>query len=63
MTYYAAMFPSFKQCAVATSSALNGPGFTLLDTQPSAYRLLLFAGRTETMYLYRFAGNDCPAGQ
>jgi hypothetical protein len=62
MTSYAAKFSSFHQCAQATSSPLDVPGFTLLSTRTSAYRLLLIAGPKETLYLYRFAGPACPAG-
>lgn len=62
MTDYAVKFPSFHQCAVASSSPLDFPGFTLLRTETSAYRLLLFAGPAEAMYLYRVAGPGCPAG-
>lgn len=62
MTNYADKFPSFHPCAVASSSPLDFPGFTLVLTRTSAYRLLLFAGPAETMYLYRVAGSGCPAG-
>ena len=62
MTEYAVKFPSFHQCAVASSSPLDFPGFTLVATRTSAYRLLLFAGPEEPMYLYRVAGPGCPVG-
>ena len=62
MTPYAVKFPSFRQCAVASGSPLDFPGFTLVLTRPGAYRRLLFAGPAETMYLYRVAGPGCPAG-
>jgi hypothetical protein len=62
MTEYAPKFPSFRQCAVASSSPLDDPGFTLVLTRPDAYRLLLFAGPVEPMYLYRVAAPGCPVG-
>jgi hypothetical protein len=62
MTGYAAKFASFHQCAVTTSSPVDLPGFMLLSTRTSAYRLLLIAGPKETLYLYRFAGPACQAG-
>jgi hypothetical protein len=61
-TEYAVKFPSFRQCAVASSSPLDFPGFTLVLTRESAYRLLLLAGPEEPMYLYRVAGPGCPPG-
>jgi hypothetical protein len=61
MTEYAVKFPSFRQCAVASSSPLDFPGFTLVLTRPSAYRLLLIAGPEEPIYLYRVSGRGCPA--
>ena len=60
MTEYAVKFPSFHRCAVASSTPLDFPGFTLVLTRPGAYRLLLLAGPTEPMYLYRVAGPGCP---
>lgn len=62
MTEYAVKFPSFRQCAVASSTPLDFPGFTLILTQVDGYRLLLFAGPTEPMYLYQVAGEGCPSG-
>jgi dolichyl-phosphate-mannose-protein mannosyltransferase len=61
MTEYAVKFPSFRQCAVASSSPLDFPGFTLVLIRVSAYRLLLFAGPEEPMYLYRVSGPGCPS--
>ena len=61
LTEYAVKFPSFHQCAVASSTPLDFPGFTLVLTRVSAYRLFLFAGPEEPMYLYRVPGPGCPA--
>jgi hypothetical protein len=60
MTTYAPKFPSFHQCAVAASSPLVVPGFNLELTRTHAYRLLLFTGPDESLYLYRAAGSGCP---
>ncbi|MEA2653177.1 MAG: hypothetical protein QOI37_404 [Chloroflexota bacterium] len=62
MTEYAVKFPSFHQCAVVSSTPLDFAGFTLVVTWPDAYRLLLFAGPSEPMYLYRVADAGCPPG-
>jgi len=62
MTEYAVKFPSFRQCAVASSSPLDFPWFTWVLTRDNAYRLLLIAGPEEPMYLYRVSGPGCPPG-
>jgi hypothetical protein len=62
MTEYAVKFPSFHRCAIASSTPLDAAGFTLILTRPEAYRLLLVAGPTEPLYLYRVAGPGCPPG-
>ena len=62
MTEYAVKFPSFRQCAVASSSPLDFPWFTWALTRDNAYRLLLIAGPEEPMYLYRVSGPGCPPG-
>jgi hypothetical protein len=63
MTEYAVKFPSFHRCAVASSTPLDVPGFTLLLARTDAYRLLLIAGAAEPMYLYQVAGPGCPPGR
>ena len=59
-TRYEAWWPSFRLCAMASASPLDRAGFTLVEAEPAAYRLLLFAGPQEPLYLYRVAGYGCP---
>jgi len=59
-TGYSVKFPSFHACAVASSTPLDYIDFRLILTRPDAYRLLLITGPSETLYLYRVAGPDCP---
>jgi 4-amino-4-deoxy-L-arabinose transferase-like glycosyltransferase len=58
--WYEAWWPSFHLCAVVSSSPLNQPGVQLEAADVEAYRLLLFAGPQEPLYLYRVSGPDCP---
>ena len=62
MTVYSVKFPSFHACAVASSSPLDFAGFSLVVNRADAYRLLLFAGPAQTLYLYRVAAPGCPVG-
>lgn len=57
---YDAWWPPFRLCAMASTSALVEPGFELIATYPTAYRLVLFAGPNEPLYLYRVPGPGCP---
>ena len=59
-TRYEAWWPSFRLCAMASASPLDRAGFTLVEAEPAAYRLLLFAGPQEPLYLYRVTGYGCP---
>jgi Dolichyl-phosphate-mannose-protein mannosyltransferase len=61
MTRWAVRFPSFHQCAVASSSPLPWPGLTLVLKRTDAYRTLLAVGRPHAMYLYRVDDAGCPA--
>lgn len=63
MTAYAVKFPSYHQCAVVAASPLDFDGFDLAFEQKGAYRLLLFAGPREALYLYRVAGPGCPTSR
>lgn len=58
--WYDAWWPSFQPCAVVSSSPLTLPGFRLLHADIEAYRLLLFEGPQETLYLYRVDAPGCP---
>ncbi len=55
-----AWWPSFRLCAMVSASPLDRPDLSLIEADPAAYRLLLFGGPTEPLYLYRAAGADCP---
>jgi len=58
---YDAWWPPFRLCAMASTAPLSEPGFELIATYPTAYRLLLFAGPKEPLYLYRVPGPGCPS--
>ena len=57
---YDAWWPSFRLCAMASTSPIDRADLSLIVADPAAYRLLLFGGPTEPLYLYRVAGADCP---
>jgi hypothetical protein len=58
--WYGAWWPSFRQCAVISSSLLDVPGLGLTQADVEAYRLLLVAGPEEPLYLYSVAAPGCP---
>jgi hypothetical protein len=58
-TWYDAMWPSFRLCAMVSSSLIDVPGFRLEHADIEAYRLLLFDGPQEPLYLYRFSSPGC----
>jgi 4-amino-4-deoxy-L-arabinose transferase-like glycosyltransferase len=51
--WYVAWWPSVRLCAMVSSSPLDLPGFHLEAADIEAYRLLLFMGPEEPLYLYR----------
>jgi hypothetical protein len=57
--WYDAWWPSFRLCAIVSSSPLDIPGFRLEHADIQAYRLLLFGGPEEPLYLYGVAGPGC----
>jgi len=57
-TWYTAMFPGFKECAVVSSSPVGGPGLFLLRTV--RYDELLFA-QSERLYIYGKRSSGCPS--
>jgi len=57
--WYSAWWPSFHQCALVSASLLDIPGFRLETADLEAYRLLLFTGDEEPLYLYRVANPGC----
>ncbi len=58
--WYDAWWPSFRLCAMVSSSLLEIDGFRLEYADERAYRLIQFVGPEQPLYLYRVAGPDCP---
>jgi hypothetical protein len=59
-TWYDALWTSFRPCAMVGSSQFLMPGFALVSVDPDAYRLYLFSGDQQAMYLYRIDTPGCP---
>jgi len=59
LTWWEGMFPSFRLCGFVATTSQNLPGARLVEVDLHAYRLLLFAGQDETLYLYRVEGPQC----
>jgi hypothetical protein len=57
---YDAWWPSFRLCAMVSTSPLDLPDLELIEADRAAYRLFLFGGPTKPLYLYRATGADCP---
>jgi hypothetical protein len=57
--WYDAWWPSFRLFAIVSSSLLDVRGFRLEYADIDAYRLLLFDGPQEGLYLYRVANPGC----
>ena len=58
---YETRWPSFHLCELVSNSPLTNPELTLVDTSTNAYKLFLFGGPQETLYLYRVQGQQsCP---
>jgi hypothetical protein len=58
-TWYEEMWPSFRLCGFVSTVQQDVPGAQPLEIDFHAYRLLLFAGPDEWLYLYRVAGPQC----
>ena len=58
-TWYDAMWPSFDLCAVVSSSPLEFPDYRLVAEDLAAYRLILFAGPIEPLFLYEVDAPGC----
>ena len=58
-TWWEALWPSFRLCGFVATTPQNLPGARLVEVDLHAYRLLLFAGQDETLYLYRVEGPQC----
>jgi hypothetical protein len=62
-TGYSVKFPSFRACAIVSSSPLDWVDVELVVKRFDAYRLLLVVGPSEPLYLYRVVRPGCPSGQ
>jgi Dolichyl-phosphate-mannose-protein mannosyltransferase len=60
-TLWEGLFPSFRLCGFVAATPQSLPGARLVAVDLHAYRLLLFAGPDETLYLYRVDGPRCGA--
>jgi len=58
--WYTGWWPSFRQCAVVTSSQITRPGYEIVFADPSAYRQFQIAGPVMPLFLYRINVPGCP---
>jgi hypothetical protein len=58
--WYTGWWPSFRQCAVVTSSQITRPGYEIVVADPSAYHQFQFAGPPMALFLYRVTAPGCP---
>jgi hypothetical protein len=58
--WYTGWWPSFRQCAVVTSSQITRPGYEIVFADPSAYHQYQFAGPPLALFLYRVNARGCP---
>jgi hypothetical protein len=58
--FYDTLWPSFHLCALVSNSPIDSPNLTLELVEPAAYRLFLFGGPSEPLYLYRVQDPSCP---
>lgn len=60
LTWYDDLWPSFRPCAVLSTSPMDDARFQLVRADPSAYRNNLFFGPSEPLYLYGALDTACP---
>jgi hypothetical protein len=58
--WYTGWWPSFRQCAVVTSSQITRPGYEIVFADPSAYHQYQLAGPALALFLYRVNVPGCP---
>ena len=57
---YETRWPSFHLCTLVSNSAMTDPQLTLRTVDKDAYQLFLFAGPSESLYVYSVQGAGCP---
>jgi hypothetical protein len=57
---YRDAFPSFRLCALVSSTPIKDPALSLLSVNERSYKLLLVDGPDEPLYLYRVGDPNCP---
>ena len=57
---YETWWPSFHLCALVSNTPISGASVRLEEVDMEAYRLLLFGGPWEPLYLYSVPGPGCP---
>jgi hypothetical protein len=58
--WYTGWWPSYRQCAVVTSSQITRPGYEIVFADPSAYHQYQLAGPPLALFLYRVSAPGCP---
>ncbi|HEV2006438.1 MAG TPA: hypothetical protein VGQ85_07470 [Candidatus Limnocylindrales bacterium] len=58
--WYTGWWPSYRQCAVVTSSQITRPGYEIVFADPSAYHQYQLAGPALPLFLYRVNVPTCP---
>ncbi len=61
VAWYDDMFMTSPPCAYVSNDRLPVPGFVLLRTDSAAYRLYLYVGPGQPLYLYGSTAAGCPA--
>jgi len=57
---YDKWWPSYHVCALVSASPLRSAALRLEEADTGAYRLFLFGGPSEPLYLYRIEDPNCP---
>jgi hypothetical protein len=58
--HYETWWPSFHLCALVSATPWTSDALRLLEADEAAYRLFLFGGPSEPLYLYRVQDPSCP---
>jgi hypothetical protein len=60
LNWWEGLWPGFHRCGLVASESQDLPSTQLVAVDWAAYRLLLFVGPDEPLYLYRVTGGGCP---